>query len=413
MQNIELSPKQIDFINNSTHRFNGKIGATQCGKTFIDIAFVIPERILERRGKNGLNLILGVTKETIERNVLEPMRDFWGDSLVGSINSRNIAVLFGERVYCLGAEKVNQVSKLRGAKFKYCYCDELVEFNEEVFQILKSRMSLPYSVCDFTGNPSYPNHYVKGFIDSDADVYCQSWTLYDNPFLDPVVLHNLEREYAGTVYFDRYILGKWQRAEGIIYKPFADNPKNYFIDIDNKEKKFPPLIEVNIGFDPGGTKSKHALVATGITPNYKCLIALKSEVHDAEGTTPADVDNIVCKFVGEVIKIFGRADYLYWDNEASVLGRGVKLAVERQYPQCLVRPCTKEPINDRIDLMIRLLGLNMFSYTKYCETLKSALEDASWDKDKEDTRLDDGSTDIHSLDALEYSFAKNMRRFIQ
>jgi len=38
--------------------------------------------VLERRGKSGLNLILGVSKGTIERNVLEPMRDFWGENLV-------------------------------------------------------------------------------------------------------------------------------------------------------------------------------------------------------------------------------------------------------------------------------------------------------------------------------------------
>ena len=110
------------------------------------MSHVIPDRILER-GKSGLNLILGVSKGTIERNVLEPMRDFWGEDLVGRINSENIAILFGEKVYCLGAEKVSQGwPKLRGAKFKYAYCDELVEYNEEVFALLKSRLSL-HTVC--------------------------------------------------------------------------------------------------------------------------------------------------------------------------------------------------------------------------------------------------------------------------
>lgn len=209
---IQLSPKQIEYINNMHHRWGFKIGATQCGKTFIDVQFVIPHRIVAGAGKKGLNVILGVSKETIERNVLEPMRDIWGDKLVSQINSRNFATLFGEKVYCLGAEKVTQVSKLRGAKFKYAYVDEIVDIHEQVFQLLKSRLSLPYSCCDASGNPSYPSHFIKEFIDSaekGVDVYCQQWTLYDNPFFDPSYVRAMEVEFSGTIFYNRYILGEW------------------------------------------------------------------------------------------------------------------------------------------------------------------------------------------------------------
>lgn len=166
-----------------------------------------------------------MSKETIERNVLEPMRDIWGEKLISPINSRNFATIMGEKVYCLGAEKVTQVSKLRGAKFKYAYVDEIVDINSDVFQLLKSRLSLPYSVCDASGNPSYPTHFIKKFIDSKdkgVDIYCQQWTLYDNPFLDPTYVKALEHEYAGTVFFDRYVLGKWTQAEGLVYPMFLE-----------------------------------------------------------------------------------------------------------------------------------------------------------------------------------------------
>ena len=240
---VELSPKQIEFIQNAHHRWNFKIGATQCGKTFIDVQYVIPSRIVERIGQKGLVVILGVSKETIERNVLEPMRDLWGDKLVSDINSRNFATLFGEKVYCLGAEKVSQVSKLRGAKFKYAYVDEIVDINEQVFQLLKSRLSLPYSCCDASGNPSFPSHFIKQFIDSadkGVDVYAQQWTLYDNPFLDRSYIQALESEYAGTVFYNRYIMGEWTQAEGLIYpmwpvafeEPFLGLGEEYALSID-------------------------------------------------------------------------------------------------------------------------------------------------------------------------------------
>lgn len=51
IEKIEISEKQEEYIQKANHRWNGKVGATQSGKTFIDTLFVIPDRIDERRGK--------------------------------------------------------------------------------------------------------------------------------------------------------------------------------------------------------------------------------------------------------------------------------------------------------------------------------------------------------------------------
>ena len=114
---MNFSEKQKQYLREATKRWNFKTGATRSGKTYMDL-YLIPKRIRERIGLPGLSVILGVTKSTIERNILEPMREIWGSQLVGGINSANIAYLFGEKVYCLGAEKVSQVSKLRGSSIK-------------------------------------------------------------------------------------------------------------------------------------------------------------------------------------------------------------------------------------------------------------------------------------------------------
>jgi PBSX family phage terminase large subunit len=212
-----LSPKQIEFARYGNHRWNFKGGATRSGKTYLDFKWIIPMRIRERAGKDGLSVILGVTKSTIERNVLEPMRNLYGDKLVGTISSDNTAWIFGEKCYCLGAEKVSQVSKIRGASIKYCYGDEVADWSEEVFALLKSRLDKEYSCFDGTYNPQYPNHWLKRFLDSDADIFSQEYTIDDNPFLPPTFVENLKKEYAGTVFYDRYILGKWTLAEGLIY----------------------------------------------------------------------------------------------------------------------------------------------------------------------------------------------------
>ena len=235
-----LSQKQLEFARYANHRWNFKGGATRSGKTYLDFKWIIPLRIRERAGKDGLAVILGVTKSTIERNVLEPMRNLYGDKLVGTISSDNTAWIFGEKCYCLGAEKVSQVSKIRGASIKYCYGDEVADWSEEVFALLKSRLDKEYSCFDGTYNPQYPNHWLKRFLDSDADIFSQVYTIDDNPFLPPSFVENLKKEYAGTVFYDRYILGKWTLAEGLVYPMFGDScivqdipdSGDYYISID-------------------------------------------------------------------------------------------------------------------------------------------------------------------------------------
>lgn len=224
---MPFSEKQREYFDNANKRWNFKTGATRSGKTYMDF-YVIPKRIRARIGKPGLAVILGVTKSTIERNILEPMRNIWGSDLVGEINSQNKCYLFGEMVYCLGAEKVSQVSKLRGSSIKYVYGDEVADWNEEVFEMLKSRLDKPYSCFDGALNPQGPNHWLKEFLDSDDfDTYVQKYTIFDNPFLDPDFVKNLCKEYEGSVYYKRYILGEWALAEGLVY-PMFNREKHVF-----------------------------------------------------------------------------------------------------------------------------------------------------------------------------------------
>lgn len=223
MRSYSLSKKQNEYITSADARWNLKIGAVRSGKSFVDIAHVILERIMAVSDLPGLNVILGVSKETIERNVLQPMRELYTDRIVGSINSRNIAIICGQPVYCLGAEKVSQVSKIQGSSIKYCYGDEIAKWNKEVFYILQSRLDKPYSKFDGACNPESPGHWLKAFIDrEDIDKYIQHYTIFDNPFLPSEFVDNLCREYAGSVYYKRYILGEWALAEGLIYPRYEE-----------------------------------------------------------------------------------------------------------------------------------------------------------------------------------------------
>lgn len=260
-----ISDKQKEFIRNANHRYNFKIGARRCGKTYLDNLWTIPNRIIERKGLDGLYVIFGVSKGTIERNVLQPLRQIYGKTLVGNINSSNIARLFGEEVYCLGCEKINQVSKIQGTSIKYAYGDEVAKWSQEVFVMIQASLDKPYSMFDGALNPENQSHWLKkDFLDQieekGLDVYVQHYTIFDNPFLSKEFVDNLCKEYEGTVYYDRLILGLWKNAEGIIYRQFADNPSLFIKDEARDEygNKINFMI-ISIGIDYGATERRNRI----------------------------------------------------------------------------------------------------------------------------------------------------------
>nr|DAM30581.1 MAG TPA: large terminase [Caudoviricetes sp.] len=403
---MKLSPKQKEFWNNCNCRWNIKTGATRSGKTYLDY-YIIPKRIRACKG-DGLIVLLGNTQGTIERNVLEPMRSIWG-SLVGTISSNNKAKLFGRDVYVLGADKKNQVARIQGAGIEYCYGDEITTWSQDVFQMLKSRLDKPNSCFDGTCNPDSPNHWFKEFLDSKANIYHQHYTIDDNPFLTDEFVTALKQEYYGTVYYNRFILGQWVRAEGAIYKLFAGKPDRYFISFEELMHK--KLQMINVGVDFGGNLSKHAFVATGITNDYE-VIVLVSERHDAD-TDSDKLCMLFIDFIKCVFDMYSNIDAIYCDSAEQVLIRTLKKALYDNGFNISVRNASKIEIVDRIRLVAGLISRNKFFYTLNADTVKDALTNAVWDETKIKTvRLDDGSSDIDTLDAMEYSIERYAKRLV-
>lgn len=242
---MSLTIKQQEYLLSCNHRWNVKVGATGSGKSFVDYAATIPKRIMACKGE-GLIVLLGNTRGTLERNILEPMREIWTPELVGNIRADNTVAIFGKKVYALGADNKKHVSRIQGATIEYCYGDEVTTWSQEVFQMLKSRLRCEHSHFDGTCNPDSPNHWFKKFLESDADIFEQSYII-DDGVLPIYVVEELKKEYAGTVYYDRYILGKWAMAEGLIYPMYQNalveglpigasgeviQPSDYVVSID-------------------------------------------------------------------------------------------------------------------------------------------------------------------------------------
>lgn len=411
---MQASSKQLTYWREANHRWNVKSGATRSGKTYMDY-FLIPRRLLAVKGKEGLSVILGNTRETIRRNIIIPMQTLYGIKRVGNIRADNSCMMFGEQVFCLGADNANHVDRLRGSSIKYCYGDEVTTWNAEVFDMLKSRLDKPYSVFDGTCNPDNPRHWFKAFLDSDADIYQQAYSLDDNPFLDAAFVENLKKEYAGTVYYNRYILGQWAAAEGVIYKAFADNPQRFIIADELTNQGNARHIDIRnavIGVDFGGGTSAHAFCCVGFTASYQQMIIL-DEYREQDALTPDKLASDFCDFVTNCKRRWNVTD-CYCDSAEQTLINGLRTAAARERIGINIGNALKKPINDRIRCLCLLMGADRFKVAAHCKHTIDAIRSAVWDSRKmtEDVRLDDGKMNIDSLDSMEYAYEREMRTLV-
>lgn len=393
---MPFSIKQREYFNNANHRWNFKTGATRSGKTYMDY-YVIPKRIRARIGKPGLAVILGVTKSTIERNILEPMRNIWGEDLVGSISSSNICYLFGEKVYCLGAEKVSQVSKLRGSSIKYVYGDEVADWNEEVFEMLKSRLDKPYSCFDGALNPQGPNHWLKEFLDSeDLDIYCQKYTLFDNPFLDKGFIDSLCKEYSGSVYYKRYILGEWALAEGLVYPMFSREKHVVKGEIEYHRNS---QYYVSIDY---GTVNPFAIGVFEFDGRKSTMI---KEFHHRGGTENR-VDNE--KYYEKMCETIGNLPIEYILVDPSAAGF---IETINKYTKYIVYRADNDVLNG-IQEVTKYLNMGLLKIHESCtETLKE-FEGYAWDDKHDDEVIKEND---HHMDLTRYyiwGVARNLNKWV-
>lgn len=83
--------------------------------------------------------------------------------------------------------------------------------------------------------------------------------------------------------------------------------------------------------------------------------------------------------------------------------------------EAMIHNSKKIEINDRIRLTSILMGGGRFWYMPEAGTLRDALASAMWSGKHPgmDERLDDGTTDIDTLDAFEYTIERDYKRYLR
>lgn len=398
---MRFSPKQKQALkllkNGGLKRLNIFEGSVRSGKTFISM--IIWGLWVARSPKESSYLMAGKTMGTLKRNVLEPMTEIFGSRFTYNTTKKE-ARLFGRRIYLEGAANASAEGKIRGMTLHGAYCDELTLFDEDFFVMLLSRLSERGAKLIATTNPDNPSHWVKrDYLDNPKiDMMSMRFTLDDNIFLPEDYVKALKSEFCG-VFYDRFILGKWVAAEGRVYEGFS---KKNVISSKEISKKLAEnrLIHSAVGVDYGGNGSASAFVHVGFDAGYKNMYVL-SEYYDKKNRSAESLISAFSEYISREKERFPALNEAYCDSAEQLLVKSFRQSVKLE-----VKNARKKPINTRINMLNRLISSGRLWVSEDCPHLIEALETAVWDEHDihKDVRLDNGSTNIDSLDAMEYAF---------
>lgn len=384
-------------------------GAKRSGKTVLNNDLFLMELKRVRQIADTLDIarpmyiLAGVSSKTIQNNILTEIYNKYGITFKfdkhGSFNFKGVKIVQAYTGTIAG------LGGIRGMTAFGAYINEASLAREEVFKEIISRCSGEGARILVDTNPDNPTHWLlNDYIkNDDENILSFQYSLDDNTFLGERYIKNIKASTPQGMFYQRDILGNWVAGEGIIYQAFADDPKRF-----ETERQF-NFETINIGIDFGGNKSKHAFCCTGLTRGYKEIVALASEKHDPD--TPERLNAQFIAFVKRMLQKYGRIDCIYCDSAEQVLIRGMRKALEDNNLNIALKNAIKNEIINRIRIVNVLMTTSRFFYVKNENTsLVEALQSAVWDnKSFEDKRLDDGTSDIDTLDSFEYSFEKYIK----
>lgn len=245
---MPISKKQMQIMAFPFTKYDALIcdGAIRSGKTVFMILSFVDDAM---RRYNGQRFgICGKTVDSTIKNIIAPYMQMTGvrekykiqwkrsDKLlvVSQGDKQNVFEIFGgkdESSYML----------IQGRTLAGILVDEVALQPRSFVEQAVARCSVAGSKLWFNCNPDSPQHWfytewIKNAKERNA--LHLHFQLEDNPSLDDAVVQRYKSLYTG-VFYQRYILGEWVVAEGLVYDFCEDNitddqPRGaeYYISVD-------------------------------------------------------------------------------------------------------------------------------------------------------------------------------------
>lgn len=430
---FNFGDKHKDYIRNCvSNTFNIAEGAVRAGKT-VDNVYAFAHELKTTPDK--IHLATGSTSANAKLNIgdangfgLEYI--FRGQSHWGKFKGNECLYIKGpdtnyrQRIVIFaGAAKEDSYKKIRGNSYGMWIGTEInLHHDNTIKEAFNRQLAAKRRKIFWDLNPDNPNAdiYTK-YIDNYAKKHkegtllggynYQHFTIFDNINIPEERKQEIISQYdKNSIWYLRDIEGRRCIAEGLCYRQFANKPLAYRISREEAKRRISQII---IGVDFGGSGSGHAFVATGISRDYRDVIGLASERHFGD-IDPNKLGDLFVDFVLKVINLYGMPDICFADSAEQTLIRGLRTSLMNNNISLPIDNAWKSEIRERIRATNRLMGQMRLYLTEDCESLETAFCTAVWNPKvlTTDERLDDGTSDIDSLDAFEYTIERSIELLI-
>lgn len=245
---MPISKKQKQIMAFPFTKYDALIadGAIRTGKTvFMILAFVDDAM---NRFNNQRFGICGKTVDSTVKNIIMPYLGLTYAQDKYRIQWRRsdklLVVSDGEHTNyfeVFGGKDESSFMLIQGRTLAGVLMDEVALMPRSFVEQALARCSVSGSKLWFNCNPESPNHwfYNEWILNAkDRNALHLHFQLEDNPSLDEAIIKRYKSLYTG-VFYQRYIMGEWVLAEGLVYDFSEDNitdeqPQGaeYYISVD-------------------------------------------------------------------------------------------------------------------------------------------------------------------------------------
>lgn len=343
---------------------------------------------------NGQNFaICGKTIESLRRNVITLMPG-WLEGLFAVVEKRSenkLIISTGDVTNCyylFGGKDESSYTLIQGVTLAGVLFDEVALMPRSFVEQAMARCSVEGSKFWFNCNPENPAHwfYVEWIKKArERNILYLHFTMDDNPSLSGKIKERYENMYSG-VFYRRYILGLWVKAEGLVYPMFSRDAH-----IVKADAKISPRHRYYVSVDYG-TVNPFAAGVYDFDPAANKATMLR-ELYYKGGSTNRVDNEAYYKMLKRLIGGYP-IEYIIIDPSAASM-----IETIQKYGDYIAVKADNDVLNGIQDVT-KFLNAGCLYFDRSCRYTFEEFETYSWDEKKtEDAVIKEND---HSMDQIRY-----------
>lgn len=240
---MALGEKQLQILQFRFSDYSYLIcdGAVRSGKTSLMMVGFVDDAMTRFNGRRFG--ICGKTVDSATKNIVQPYmamqyaqksyRIKWSRTdKTMTVSKGGITNVFE----VFGGKDESSYALIQGRTLAGCLIDEVVLQPRSFVDQAMIRCSVTGAKVWFSSNPAAPSHWfytdwIKKADKGEINAKHIHFVLRDNPGLSEETIQRYEKSFSG-VFYQRYVLGEWVAAEGLVYPFFSAGQDTYLFHGD-------------------------------------------------------------------------------------------------------------------------------------------------------------------------------------